>query len=129
MPSSRSRTDLDNSKLRDHLASLLEHKTAQLQTLGSMGQEILRQQQELEERIRLVEEDAEDEVGEETREKLAELEEAMQGWEMTNESMLKDLGSRVCGISFTDSRMTILVLLRRLLIVYRDVNEMRKIKL
>lgn len=66
--------------------------------LGSMGQEILKQQQELEERIKDFEADAddgEDEVGEATRSKLQELDNAMREWETQNEGMRRELGGKV----------------------------------
>lgn len=66
-----------------------------MQMLGTMGQEILKQQQELEERIRGFEEDDEDELGDETRERLRELDDAMRAWESQNEEMMRELGGKV----------------------------------
>jgi hypothetical protein len=65
--------------------------------LGNMGQEILKQQQELEERIRGFEdaEDEGDEVGEDGKERLRELDEAMKVWENQNEGMMRELGGKV----------------------------------
>jgi len=64
--------------------------------LGTLGQEILKQQQELEERIRGFEEEGEgDELGEEGRERLKELDEAMKVWENQNEGMMRELGGKV----------------------------------
>ena len=60
-----------------------------------MGQEILKQQQELEERIRGLEEDDLHEVGEATKERLVELDDAMRAWENQNEGMMRELGSKV----------------------------------
>jgi hypothetical protein len=59
-----------------------------------MGQEILKQQQELEERIRGFEQD-DGEVGEETTERLKVLDEAMRTWEGQNEGMMRELGGKV----------------------------------
>ena len=95
-PSRRSSNDMTGHALRQHLSALLEQKSSQLQTLGTMGQEILKQQQELEERIRGFEEDDEEEVGFETKDKLRELDEAMRSWEDQNEIMMRDLGGKVC---------------------------------
>ena len=83
--------------LRQHLSSLLDQKSSQLQTLGPMGPEILKQQQELEERIKAFEDEDEgaEEVGEETKSKLKALDEAMKGWEDQNEGMMRDLAGRV----------------------------------
>jgi len=109
-PSSRSISKMDRSPsppprprspeitthdLREHLSSLLEQKSSQLQMLGTMGQEILKQQQELEERIRGFEEDGKDEVGEGTQDKLHELDDAMRAWESQNEGMIRELGGKV----------------------------------
>lgn len=60
-----------------------------------MGQEILKQQQELEERIRGFEEDGKDEVGEGTQDTLHELDDAMRAWESQNEGMIRELGGKV----------------------------------
>lgn len=65
--------------------------------LGTMGQEILKQQQELEERIRGFEDEEMegDAIREETKDKLRELDEAMKSWENQNEDMMKELGGKV----------------------------------
>ena len=83
--------------LRQHLSSLLEQKTSQLQMLGTMGQEILKQQQELEERIKGFDEDddVDEDVGEATKFKLRELDDAMKQWETQNEDMMRELGGKV----------------------------------
>jgi len=67
--------------------------------LGTMGQEILKQQQELEERIRGFEDDDSEEVVEGTRERLKELDDAMRAWESQNEGMMRELGGKVSGLS------------------------------
>jgi hypothetical protein len=61
-----------------------------------MGQEILKQQQELEERIRGFEEEQDEEVGDDTKAKLKELDDAMRMWESQNEDMMRELGGKVC---------------------------------
>lgn len=64
--------------------------------LGTMGQEILKQQQELEERIRDFEEnDDGDDIGDDTKGRLRELDDAMRAWEMQNEGMMRELGGKV----------------------------------
>lgn len=91
--------DITGYALRQHLQTLLEQKSSQLQMLGTMGQEILKQQQELEERIRGFEEgegEDEDEIGEETRKKLEDLDSAMRLWEDQNEGMMRSMGVKVC---------------------------------
>jgi hypothetical protein len=87
--------EITHNALRQHLSTLLEQKSSQLQILGNMGQEILKQQQELEERIRGFEDEGEDEVGDETKERLRELDSAMKAWESQNEGMMRELGGKV----------------------------------
>lgn len=67
-----------------------------------MGQEILKQQQELEERIRDFEEDDDEEVGHSTKTKLKELDDAMRMWESQNEDMMRELGGKVrsCHVTY-----------------------------
>jgi hypothetical protein len=66
--------------------------------VGTMGQQILSQQAELEERIRALEqaeiEDG-DGIGEGTRSRLMELEQAMKGWESQNDEIMRELGGKV----------------------------------
>lgn len=90
-------SDFSGYALRQHLSSLLEQKSSQLQVLGTMGQEILKQQQELEERIRTFAEAGEEdeEIDEETKSKLQDLDEAMDEWENQNEGMMRELGGKV----------------------------------
>lgn len=87
--------DFSGHGLQEHLQSLLERKTGQLQLLGSMGQEILKQQQELEERIRGFQDVPEDGLGDDAKAKLKELDAAMRAWEGQNEDMLRELGGKV----------------------------------
>lgn len=96
-PTPQRRSEITADALRSHLSSLLEQKSSQLQMLGTMGQEILRQQQELEERIRDFEGEGieGDAIAEETKEKLRELDEAMKAWENQNEDMMRELGGKV----------------------------------
>lgn len=84
--------------LRQHLQTLLEQKTSQLQMLGQMGQEVLKQQMDLEKRIKVFEAeegDSEAKIGKETKSKLRDLDEAMKGWEKENDDMMRELGGRV----------------------------------
>lgn len=88
--------------LRRHLQSLLEQKSGQLQVLGTMGQEILKQQQELEERIRDFEEGEElDSLDRDSKGRLKELDEAMRAWEAQNDEMMRELGGKVSRSSST----------------------------
>lgn len=86
---------MTGAALRTHLQKLMEQKTTQLQTLGNMGQEILKQQQELEERVKGFDQDEDDEVDAETRARLKDLDEAMNAWEIQNEDMMRDLAPKV----------------------------------
>ena len=97
VPALPSRRNITGSELRQHLSALLEQKTAQLQMLGQMGQEMVKQQSELEERMRGFDETSEDdgEVGEGTKQRLTELDQAVDRWERENEGMMRELGSRV----------------------------------
>ncbi len=93
--------------LRAHLQSLLEQKSTQLQKVGTMGQQILEQQAELEARIRGLEEDDRSndnaEIGEVTRNKLMDLDQAMKGWDSQNEGLIKELGG--AQVSYVPTRL------------------------
>lgn len=85
--------DLSAASLRTHLQALLEHKSGQLQMVGTMGQKILAQQAELEERIQSlgdVETDGE-EIDQASQAKLLELQEAMRGWDSDNQGIMREL--------------------------------------
>lgn len=94
--------DLNASSIRTHLQALLEHKSGQLQMVGTMGQKILSQQAELEERIQSLGdmETDNEEIDDDTRGKLLELQEAMKGWESDNQGIVLELQapkvSRLC---------------------------------
>lgn len=94
-PPRRTRSAFTGAALRTHLQNLMEQKSTQLQTLGTMGQEILKQQQELEERIKGFEAEEEEEVGEETQSRLKDLDADMRSWEEQNEDMMRGLGAKV----------------------------------
>jgi hypothetical protein len=67
--------------------------------LGQMGQAMVKQQSELEERMRDfddVDSDAEgQEVDEGLRKRLGELEKDVEQWERANDGMLRELGAKV----------------------------------
>ena len=98
-PPRRTRSAFTGAALRSHLQNLMEQKSTQLQTLGTMGQEILKQQQELEERIKGFEAEEEEEVGEETQSRLKDLDADMRSWEEQNEDMMRGLGTKVSQLS------------------------------
>ncbi|CAE6449736.1 unnamed protein product [Rhizoctonia solani] len=89
--------------MRVQLQALLDDKEKQLNLAGTLGQRILAQQLELEERInQLV--DAEErlqispeEADSEMRNKLQELADVMQGWETENERMFSSFGTKLNG--------------------------------
>lgn len=75
--------------LRDHLQWLLDSKEKQLQQAGTLGQRVLAQQMELEERIRQLQDldmsaQDEEEVGQEIKMKVGELQDALRGWDEEN---------------------------------------------
>ncbi|KIK68458.1 hypothetical protein GYMLUDRAFT_54091 [Collybiopsis luxurians FD-317 M1] len=75
--------------MRSHLQSLLDAKEKQLQQAGTLGQRVLAQQMELEERIRQLQElDADksddEELDLETKEKYQELAESLLAWDAEN---------------------------------------------
>jgi hypothetical protein len=87
-------SDMSATTIRTRLQSLLEHKTAQLQMVGTMGQKVLAQQAELEERIQSLGSDIEmggDEIDDDTQAKLLELQDAMKSWESDNQGMVLEI--------------------------------------
>ncbi|GAA5937266.1 hypothetical protein JCM1841_007026 [Sporobolomyces salmonicolor] len=103
---------LTNSTLLNRLESLLRAKAEEVQLAGQLGQALLSQQTELENRIREIAEvsaryaastpggsgegeessDGEKEIGEETRQKLRALEQDLEGWEGANSDMYQVVG-------------------------------------
>lgn len=98
-------TDLNAVSLRQQLQQLLEHKGQQAQVVGQMGQNILAQQAELEERIQSLgdmDEDGDD-IGHDTHAKLLELQEAMKGWDSDNQGIMRELGGSKVSCYYTTS--------------------------
>jgi hypothetical protein len=91
--------------MRLHLQALLDDKEKQLQLAGTLGQRILAQQMELEERINQITEfevaKPGDEVGDaQMRDRLQELAGAMHSWEKDNEQLWSGFGpSKVHALS------------------------------
>jgi hypothetical protein len=86
--------------MRYHLQSLLDAKERQLQQAGALGQRVLAQQMELEERIRQLQEiDADspddDPVDEDARERYRELAETLMAWNSENADLSSGFGARV----------------------------------
>lgn len=93
-------------EMRVKLQALLDDKEKQLNLAGTLGQRILGQQLELEERInQLVDveerlQNAPGDVDTEMRIKLQELADVMQAWETENERMFEGFGTKVCRFLF-----------------------------
>lgn len=91
-------------ELRARLQSLLDDKEKQLQHAGTLGQRVLEQQMELEERISQLrdldaERDEHDEVGAEVREHFRALAEMVRAWDSENVKLsdaFVDAVSKVC---------------------------------
>jgi hypothetical protein len=84
--------------MKMHLQALLDAKERQLQQAGMLGQRVLVQQTELEERIRQLELEfeGEGEEGDEgRREKVRELGEVIAKWELENEELSRVFGESV----------------------------------
>ncbi|KAJ7269681.1 hypothetical protein C8J57DRAFT_318669 [Mycena rebaudengoi] len=85
--------------MKYHLQSLLDSKERQLQQAGTLGQRVLAQQMELEERIRQLQEfDADkledDKVDEDARNRYRELAETLMAWDQENAELSSGFGSR-----------------------------------
>ena len=86
--------------MRFHLQNLLDSKEKQLQQAGTLGQRVLAQQMELEERIRQLQEiDADkgedDELDAEATERYRELAETISTWDAENAQLSSAFGSKV----------------------------------
>ncbi|KAF8155589.1 hypothetical protein B0H34DRAFT_783418 [Crassisporium funariophilum] len=83
--------------MKFHLQNLLDSKEKQLQQAGSLGQRVLAQQMELEERIRQLQEleadkGEEDEIDHEARERYHELAETIVAWDSENAQLSSAFG-------------------------------------
>jgi len=90
------------SDVRARLQTLLDQKEQELQSAGSLGQRILAQQMELEERINQISELAlgrtglkDDEIKLETRAKLNDLADRMHSWQHENQQLWSRFGAKV----------------------------------
>ena len=88
-----------NADIKFHLQSLLDSKEKQLQQAGTLGQRVLAQQMELEERIRqLQEETADGDEGvldEEAKARYRELAETIEEWDKENAMLSNAFGNKV----------------------------------
>jgi hypothetical protein len=86
--------------LRAQLQALLDEKEKQLQHAGTLGQRVLEQQMELEERISQLRDldadrDDDDEIDVETRERYRELAQTVQNWDSDNARLTEALATKV----------------------------------
>ncbi len=86
--------------MRQHLNRLLERKETQLQQAGTLGQRVLAQRVELEERIRqlqdlILERDEDDEVSAELRMRYRDLTSTLGAWDDENTALSGVFGSNV----------------------------------
>ena len=92
--------------MRFHLQILLDSKEKQLQQAGTLGQQLLAQRMELEERIRQLQElDLDDGDVDDVRDKYRDLADTIKAWDAENEQLSSSFGVKVCcssqcGVSF-----------------------------
>lgn len=82
--------------MRELLQNLLDSKEKQLQQAGTLGQQLLTQRMELEERIRQLQElDLDGGDGDDVREKYRELADTIKAWDAENEQLSSAFGLEV----------------------------------
>lgn len=90
--------------MRFHLQSILDSKEKQLQQAGTLGQQLLTQRVELEERIRQLQElDLDGGDGEDVRGRYRELADTIKAWDAENEQLSSAFGLKVCRAKSPDS--------------------------
>lgn len=90
--------------MRFYLQNLLDGKEKQLQDAGTLGQQLLAQRMELEERIRQLQEfdldvsgdDDDDDDDAVIRERYRDLAETIKAWDSENEALTSNFVTRVC---------------------------------
>lgn len=86
--------------MRFHLQTLLDSKEKQLQQAGTLGQQLLAQRMELEERIRQLQEmDFDSGDSDEVRESYRELVDTIKTWDGENEQLSSAFGTKVRSFS------------------------------
>lgn len=88
--------------MKFHLQTLLDNKEKQLQQAGTLGQRVLAQQMELEERIRQLQEieaekSEDDDIDEQARERYRELADTLISWDTENAQLSSAFGSSKVG--------------------------------
>ena len=89
---------LFSSDMKFHLQTLLDNKERQLQQAATLGQRVLAQQMELDERIRQLQElegdkSDDDQIDEVTRERYRELADTLVSWDKENAQLSSAFGS------------------------------------
>lgn len=102
--------------LNFYLQGLLDKKEKQLQQAGNLGQRVLAQQMELEERIRQIQESVidkpdDEEIDHAARSKYQELNEAILSWDAENSQLSSAFGSSSKVRPFTRSVFSVLLIL------------------
>lgn len=83
--------------MRELLQNLLDSKEKQLQQAGTLGQQLLTQRMELEERIRQLQDlDLDGEDADDIRDKYRELADTIKAWDAENEQLSSAFGLKVC---------------------------------
>ena len=85
--------------MRQHLQNLLDSKEKQLQQAAALGERLLAQRVELEERVRPLQEidaDRTDEITADMRERYRELADAVRAWDFGNVQLTAAFTSSVC---------------------------------
>ena len=88
-----------STDIRQHLQNLVDSKEKQLQQAAALGERLLAQRVELEERVRLLQEvdaDKSDEITADIRERYRELAEAVRAWDFGNVQLTAAFTSSVC---------------------------------
>jgi len=90
--------------MRAHLQLLLDNKEKQLQQVGTLGQRILSQQVQLDERVRQLHEleselDDNQDLDSEIRERYRELAEMVRAWDTDNTQLTQSFGPKVRSFS------------------------------
>jgi hypothetical protein len=88
-----------SNDMRQHLQNLLDSKEKQLQQAAALGESLLEQRVELEERVRLLQEtdvDKSDEITADMRERYRELADAVRAWDLGNTQLTSAFTSSVC---------------------------------
>ena len=99
-----------------HLQNILHKKIEQLQLAGNLGQRVLHQQSELEERIKQIEDleidkDEDDELDQEARQRYQELADTIVAWDEENAQLSTCFGNnaKVRGISYMAPKLALIL--------------------